>query len=63
MITYFSLLFLSESFQMWTFLTALVAQENFAGFQLAFNENFTCGCIFDVFMGGCEFHVLLMLLS
>ena len=48
---------------MWTFLTALVAQENFAGFQLAFNENFTCGCIFDVFMGGCEFHVLLMLLS
>ena len=58
-----SLLFLSDSFKMWTFLTALVAQEKFAGFQLAINENSTCECIFDVFMGGCEFHVLLTLLS
>ena len=33
-------------------------------FQLVFSENFsTCRCIFEVFIGGVEFHVLLLHLS
>ena len=46
---------------MWIILIVLFVQQSFSNFQLVFIENCsTCKCIFDVFMGEGEFHVLLL---
>ena len=46
---------------MWIILTVLFVQQSFSNFQLVFSENFsTCKCIFDVFMGEGELHILLL---
>ena len=46
---------------MWIILIVLFVQQSFSNFQLVFSENCsTSKCIFDVFMGEGELHILLL---
>ena len=45
---------------LWIFLTALIVQECVYQFPVFSKNCYTCKCIFDVFVRGGEFHVLLL---